>query len=126
MILFLPFRSLEDLKIDDSYQKAFQKAHKNGKFSKNMIDKTENIQTIHNSLASSILENALTAKTCLTEDFSFELTDEEDNDDYENMLAGIGELFLTLTTGNNLKEDLKLLDLKFGNQFDSHQIETTS
>ena len=116
MILFLPFRLLKDLKIDESYQKAFQEAYKDGKFGRRMIEIAENIQTIHNSLASSIPENQLTAETFLAKDCLLETMNEEDKDNYEDMLAGIGALFLSLTTGNNLKEDAETFDLKFGKQ----------
>jgi hypothetical protein len=80
-----------------------------------MIQIAENIQTLRNSLASDIVDNSFSAKTVLLEDSDFEITSEEDDDDnYENVLAGIGELYATLTNVDGLKEDSISLDPKFG------------
>jgi hypothetical protein len=49
MIVFLPFRK-EDLIEDGSFQRAFQTAYKEGKFSDEMIAMQNNIQAIQNSL----------------------------------------------------------------------------
>jgi hypothetical protein len=107
MLLFIPFRSKEDLETDECYQSALQRAHQKGRISEEMIQIAENIQTLHNSLASDIVDNLLSAETVLLEDSDFEITSEEDdNDNYENVLAGIGELYATLTNVDGLKEDL--------------------
>jgi hypothetical protein len=66
--------------------------------SEEMIQIAEKIQALHNSLASDIVENLLSAKTELLETSYFESTiEEDDGDNYENVLAGIGELYATLT-----------------------------
>jgi hypothetical protein len=124
MLLFVPFRSKEDLVgTDGSHQKTFQRAFNEGKISDGMIQIAENIQTIHNSLSSSITENTLSAETALVETCDFEKSNEDDDkENYEDLLATIGELFVTLTNGDGLKEDSKSLDLKFGNK----QMETSS
>ena len=117
MLLFVPFRSKEDLETDGCFQNALQRAHKDGLISGIMIQIAENIQTIHNSLASGIPENTLSAETTLVEAPDFENMNEgDDNEDYENLLASIGELFTTLTNGEGLKEDSKTLDIGFGNK----------
>jgi hypothetical protein len=67
MLLFVPFQTFEDLLCNGSHQKAshqkaFQKARKDGRITDEMIQIAENIQTIHNSLASGIPENTLLPK----------------------------------------------------------------
>jgi hypothetical protein len=50
MLLFVPFRSREDLQPDGGfYQNALQKAHEDGRITNDMIEIADNIQTIHNS-----------------------------------------------------------------------------
>ena len=118
MLLFVPFRPIEDLKPGGGfYQSAFQKAHEDGRITKEMIEIAENIQTIHNSLASRMPENSLSAETELMEKSEFENTDADDDDDnYEDLLASIGELFVTLTNGKGLKDDSDCLDIQFGDK----------
>jgi hypothetical protein len=123
MILFIPFRTKEDLQVDGCYQKAFQKAHQNGKITKEIIEIAENIQTVHNSLASGIPENTLSAETCLIEEGDFENNnDDDDTDNYDELMASIGELFGSLANGDGLKEDSKTFDIQYGNK----QIEGTT
>ena len=116
MLLFLPFRTQQDIQVDGSYQKALQIAHEEKRISEEMIQIAENIQTIHNSLASGIPENPLTAETVLLESADFDNTKAKEDDSYEDLLAGIGEMFSTLTTGHGLKKDSKTFDIKFGNR----------
>jgi hypothetical protein len=116
LLLFIPFRTREDIQVDGSYQKALRIAHENNRISVEMIQIAENIQTIHNSLASGIPENSLTAKTVLLEAADFDNTKPKEDDSYEDLLAGIGEMFSTLTTGHGLKQDSKTFDIKFGNR----------
>jgi hypothetical protein len=124
LLLFVPFRSKEDLETDECYQGALQRAHQKGRISEEMIQIAENIQTLHNSLASDIVENSLSVKNVLSEDSDFEITSEEDDDDnYENVLAGIGELYSTLTNVDGLKEDSISLDPKFGMSQDKEPLE---
>ncbi len=51
--------------MDECYQGALQRAYQKGRISEEMIQIAENIQTLHNSLASDIVENLLSAKTVL-------------------------------------------------------------
>ncbi len=126
MLLFVPFRSREDLQPDGGfYQNALQKAHEDGRITNDMIEIAENIQTIHNSLASRMPENSLSAETKLTETGAFENAngdEDDDDDDYEDLLATIGDLFLTLKNGDGLNADSECLDIQFGNK----QMEATS
>jgi hypothetical protein len=81
-----------------------------------MIQIAENIQTLHNSLASDIVGNSLSAKTVLLRTDDFKITTDgkhDDDNNYKNVLAGIGELYATLTHVGGLKEDLKYLDPQF-------------
>jgi hypothetical protein len=116
MLLFIPFRTREDIQVDGSYQKALQRAHANDRISEETMQIAENIQTIHNSLASGIPENSLTAQTVLLEAADFDNTKPKEDDSYEDILAGIGEVFSTLTTGHGLEGDSKTFDIKFGNR----------
>ena len=124
LILFLPFRCREDLETDECYQGSLQRAYQMGRISEEMIQIAENIQTLHNSLASDIVENSLSAKTVLSETSDCEITSEDDDDDsLENVLAGIGELYATLTNVDGLKEDSISLDPKFGKSQDEESPE---
>jgi hypothetical protein len=116
MLLFVPFRTIEDFKTDGCYQAAFQRAYREDRITTEMIEIAENIQTIHNSLASGIPENTLSAETCLVEIEESEMSDEEDDDEHDNLLASIGELFATLTDGDGLQEDSKSFDVQFGDR----------
>jgi hypothetical protein len=53
------------------------------------------------------VENSLSAKTVLSETSDFEITsedndDDDDDDNYKNVLAGIRELYATLTIVDGL------------------------
>jgi hypothetical protein len=126
MLLFVPFRWREDLQPDGGfYQNALQKAHEDARITNDMIEIAENIQTIHNSLALRISKNSLSAETKLTETGAFENAngdDVDDNDDYKDLLASLGDLFLTLKNGDGLNADSECLDIQFGNK----QMEATS
>jgi hypothetical protein len=62
----------------------------------------------------------------LLETSDFKITSEEDDDDnYKNVLAGIRELYATLTNVDGLKEDLISLDPKFGKSQDEESSEVT-
>lgn len=117
MLLFLPFRSREDFETDGCYQNAFQRAYNESRITEDMIQIAENIQTIHNSLASDIPPNTLSAETSELETGDFENTSEDNEEDNNNaLLASIGELFVNLTNGDGLKEETKTLDVQFGNK----------
>ena len=58
-----------------------------------MIQIAENIQTLHNSLSSEIVENSLSSKIVLLEMGDFKNSSEEsDNDNNDDVLASIGKL----------------------------------
>jgi hypothetical protein len=58
LILFVPFRSREDLETDKFYyQGALRRAHREGRISEEMIQITQKIQTLPNSLASNVVQN---------------------------------------------------------------------
>jgi hypothetical protein len=115
MLLFLPYRSREEFESDGCYQNAFQRAFREGRITDDMIQIAENIQTIHNSLASDIPPNTLSAETSEVQSDDFEKTNEDDDDkNCEALLANIGNLFASLTNGDGLKEDTKTFRLQFG------------
>jgi hypothetical protein len=88
MIVFLPFRK-EDLIEDGSFQRAFQTAYKEGKFSE-MIAIANNIQAIQNSIESGIPENGLSSRTVLPDAEEFDLRNgEEEEMGYEDLLLVI-------------------------------------
>jgi hypothetical protein len=116
MLLFVPFRSMEDFKIDGCYQGALQRAYNEERITTEMIQIADNIQTIHNSLASGIPENTLSAETSLVEVEESEITNDEDDDEYDNLLASIGKLFATLTDVDRLQEDSITFDVQFGDR----------
>ena len=86
MLLFLPFRNNLDLLQDGSYQLKFVTEEKNRKFSAEMLEIADNIQTVHNSLEASIPENTLTAETDLREAEDF-LEEEETSENYQDAMA---------------------------------------
>jgi hypothetical protein len=106
MIVFLPFRTKEDLTIDGSYQRAFQTAYKEGRFSDEMIAIANNIQAIQNSIESGIPENCLSSRTILPEAEEFEIDDNEESQlAYEDLLSTVGDLLAPVTDGVRLESD---------------------
>jgi hypothetical protein len=93
MIVFLPFRRIEDLMEGGSYQCAFQTAYKEEGFSSEMIEIANNIQAIQNSIDSAIPENCLSSRTSLPEADEFESNADEDAMGYEDLLSSIGDMF---------------------------------
>jgi hypothetical protein len=82
-----------------------------------MIHIAENIQTVHNSLSSEIPANSLSAKTTeLVGEEDFEIASKDDKEDNfdDATMASIGELFATLPSGDEPKEDSKRLDILLG------------
>jgi hypothetical protein len=72
-----------------------------------------------------ILQNSLSAETKLTETGAFENANgdvDDGDDDYEDLLASIVELFLTLKNGDGLNVNSECFDIQFGNK----PMETTS
>ena len=117
MLLFVPFRSKEDMEIDGCYQNALQRAHKEDRITGEMIQIADNIQTIHNSLSSGIPENTLSAETALVQVDGFENKNEDDDENnYDELLASIGELYAVSTNGDGLNADSETVDIQFGNK----------
>jgi hypothetical protein len=117
MLLFLPLRTDDDLKIDGSYQKGWLKALEHGRFSEEMIEIADNIQTIHNSLESSIPSNCLTLVTGVD---GIPEDPEENNFEHSttgDMLASIGELFASTNGEKIMTEDSKEINPKYISKF---------
>jgi hypothetical protein len=112
MIVFLPFRTDADLKEQGSYQRAFQTAYKDGRFSEDMIAIANNIQSISNSIESGIPENCLSSRTTLPEADEFDVEGEEDEMGYEDLLSSIGDLFAA-PEGERLQADATCLHPDF-------------
>ena len=104
MLLFLPFRNHSDLLKDGSYQLQFVTEERNAKFSAEMLEIWDNIQMVHNSLEASIPENTLTMETVLVEADDF-LEKGEEDENYQDIMANIGELFAAASGGNKMMED---------------------
>jgi hypothetical protein len=117
MLLFLPLRSDKDLKIEGSYQKGWLNALVEMRYSEEMIEIADNIQTIHNSLESSIPPNCLTLVTAL--DDIPELTENQECDGTTtgDMLAAIGELFASTNGEKRMTEDSKEINPKYISKF---------
>jgi hypothetical protein len=114
MILFMPFRNASDLQINNSHQKALQAAITENRIPEAMFAIAENIQTIHNSLESSMPENILTSETEFEED---DLATNGDDDRFtnslEDMLTSIGGILSSTSNGAGLKEDCANLVPKY-------------
>ena len=108
MILFLPLRAAEDLKVDGSYQKALQLALQEGKISDEMLEIANNIQNIHNSLNSELVDDPLLSMTHLEEAEECAPANKEDDEDpnFAACLDSIGDYFASTEQGSaNLTED---------------------
>ena len=65
LILFIPFRKLEDLKGNsETYQDAFRILEKSGGIPRKVISYANNIQDIHNSINVKLPQNMLSSSTC--------------------------------------------------------------
>jgi len=111
MIVFLPFRELQDLKKDGSYQVAFRTAHSDGRFTDEMLEVADNIQTIQCSIDAGMPENPLTADTELIEADEFQAADS--NSDQSDLLASIAELFATDSGERNRTEEATAINPSF-------------
>jgi hypothetical protein len=112
MIVFLPFRTNEDLMENNSYQRKFQTAYKESRFAPEMIEIANNIQAIQNSIESAIPENCMSSRTAMPDMDEFESTDEEAAMGYEDLLSSIGDMF-ALPGGVRLEADATCLDPDF-------------
>ena len=108
MILFLPLRPGEDLKVDGSHQKALQLALQEGRIPDEMLEIANNIQNIHNSLNSELVDDPLLSVTHLEEAEECTPANKEDDEDpnFAACLDSIGDYFASTEQGSaNLTED---------------------
>ena len=118
MLLFLPLRSIDDVKRNGSYLKKWQSAYTKGFFSEEMINIAENIQTIHNSMEATMTENPLDSTTVLEEaDDVMDKHNDDSTDQYDKQLLDtVAELFAK--TGNAcLSEETRVINQSFAGKF---------
>jgi hypothetical protein len=123
MILFYPFRNIDDLRHEDSFQKKMQIILGQQGISEEMFQIADNIQDLHNSLASTMPTNKLDADTTLLEqEEPAELTTMERERSQTHDNAQLIAIIETLIDSNGdeeddreaLKEDAKVLNPKHG------------
>jgi hypothetical protein len=113
MLLFMPFRDFGDFQIDGCFQLKWQQTHKEEGFSGEMITIADNIQTIRNSLESSIPTNLLASETELYADNNDHENDADDPEFDDDFLNAIGELFATSTGHAFLTEEASQINPTF-------------
>ena len=113
MVMFLPFRLHDDLILQGSYQMQWQKSYREGQFSDSMIQIAQNIQNIHNSLESSIAVDNITLETDLQDVENGSEETENIDEDHQNLLDSIGELFAMSSTDSILTEEPKIIDPQY-------------
>lgn len=114
MLLFLPFRSNQDLMLNGSYQLKWQEAYRNGLFPDSMIEIANNIQHIHNSLDSTIPPNEITMNTILEENGNM-VQEEKNHTACDDFLTNIAQFFLTASSNEQqyLTEETTTIDPMF-------------
>ena len=117
MLLFLPLRTDDDLKIDGSYQKGWLNALLKMRYTQAMIEIADNIQTIHNSLESSIPPNGLTLVTAMEDNPDASENQESEQSTTGELLASIGELFASTNGESRMTEDSKEINPKYTSKF---------
>lgn len=117
MLLFLPLRTNEDLMIEGSYQKGWFNAFQHGKFKEEMIEIADNIQTIHNSLESSMPSNGVTMVTAINVTPEVPEDPESENNNINDMLVSIGELFASTTGEKRMTEDSLEINPKYKTKY---------
>ena len=106
MILFLPFRELNDLMINGSYLQRLQMAIAHDEIAPEMLEVADNIQNIHNSLKSEMVENLLTSETSLPESAEVDADeDSEDDEDVAHLLQQIGNLLAPSSAAASITEE---------------------
>ena len=113
LILFVPFRKKEDLLLDGSYTKRMQEAIRLDIISPEMIEIANNIQTIHNSLNSPMVENILTSTTYLEDPDDYEINQEPPGTDQDDILLRIGTS-LASSSLDSLTEEASDLNPVYG------------
>lgn len=117
MILFMPFRVHSDFMVDGSYQKGWLRALEMDMFSPEMKEIAQNIQTIHNSMESTIPSNGLTSGTILQDRDEFPVENGLDNDTGNDFLLSIGELFASTNSENCMTEDADNISPLINNKY---------
>jgi hypothetical protein len=115
LILFVPFRKHEDLLKEGNYTLRMQEAIKKNEIKEEMIHIANNIQTIHNSLNSPMVENILTGNTILEEPDGCERDEGDNTKEANDILLRIGTS-LASSMGDMLKEESKDINPIFGKQ----------
>lgn len=105
LLLFLPFRKKEDLVENGSYTRRMQTALSSKEIDKAMVQVAENIQRIHNSLNSAMVENILHATTVLEEDDGTNTEQNQENDEETEQLILLLGTALASTTKEILQEE---------------------
>jgi hypothetical protein len=113
LILFMPFRTLADiLGQAETYQEAFADAIRDEKISRESIEIANNIQAIHNSLASANMENDLIGSTELEEELANMDVEESGQGDLQEKLEALGSYMIASNIGLNLSEEATCFDQK--------------
>ena len=117
MLLFLPFRSINDIKLNESYLKQWQYSLQNGMFPEKMIVVAENIQHIHNSMEATLTENPLNSRTILEEadDIIENLNEDNTARANEDLLNNVAELFAS--EKEILTEETRIINQSFSGKF---------
>jgi hypothetical protein len=106
LILFKPFRTLADIiGTNDTYQEAFAEAIREKIISPDSIEISNNIQAIHNSLASAHMDNDLIGSTDLAEELDNFDVPESDQHDLQEKLEALGAFMMASNIGIPLSEE---------------------
>jgi hypothetical protein len=114
MLLFLPFRSNQDLMLNGNYQLRWQQANNDGLFPDAMIAIANNIQNIHNSLNATNPPNAITMDTILEESVDL-VQEEKSHTTCDDFLTNIAQFFLDTSSTDQpqLTEEITTIDPMF-------------
>jgi hypothetical protein len=120
MLLFLPFRIDENLRMDGSYLRRWQIAYERQEFRQDMVDVADNIQTISNSLQSTNPDSGtLDSETFLdhVDECGPKKKRAQEGDEIENILASIGDYFAATEDSVPMEEDAMQIDRTFAGKF---------
>lgn len=114
MMLFMPHRKFDNLKLNGSHQKCLQAAIKDNETCSEMIEIANNTQNIHNSLNLMMPQNHLALNTEFIDPENFELdddeTDEEDETANLHLLQLMQDAFGDDGAHADLSEDSKIIN----------------
>jgi len=113
VILFLPFRKQEELVVEGNCQKTLMKALENEMVDEDMRDVANNIQDIHNSLQSELVNDPLVCKTIVEEGEASEEVEDPDEFNCQELMESIGECFASTSQGTPLDNDATSLNPTF-------------